>query len=51
MYFYMTVLVTLVSSPSWQVDEANRESDLRGGLGSFTEAISGTRECTLDGRA
>jgi hypothetical protein len=47
----MTFLVKLVPSPSCQVNEASREANLRGNLGSYMEAITETRECALDGRA
>jgi hypothetical protein len=51
MYCYIIVLVTLLPSLSWQVNEANREVNLRGSLSFFPEAITKTRECALDGGA
>jgi hypothetical protein len=51
MYCYMTLLVTLVPSPSWQNYEANRKANLLSCLAAFTEAITWTQECTPDERA
>jgi hypothetical protein len=48
MYCYMTLLVTLLPSRSWKINEISREANLRGNTGSFNEAIIETQEFALD---